>query len=540
MTVRETKRRVSPFVIIAACIGVWACAHDVQAEPEYGKMVRTMLDTLIEKGRDRYGQKDSPLFAANLSVETLECLQEPKLYYTTGPRILGGRVKRRSPGGSNLYFDQATFKAMELMSDVTGDPKYSQAVLDAIRFQLHHAVDSKGFPALGGHTYWDFYTDAIDWNKREYHEFWCWPMAWDLWWQADPNKAREYVDLIWEWHVVNKKTGETNRHSDKKSGLAFTFMVGNFISGWAEAAQRTADKKYKQYCEKIAAYHWAQRNPKTDLIPATGTPPAITAPWKRDDQTHFTTMVPTFAHRLITSGRQIGSDEMAKIGRALLDAYAKYGYDNEKGLFYCSLTLEGKPVQPHERRRKTLITGQRNLPIGYLATWKPYVGYQELPLVTAQVYAWAAESVDKKYLKTAQRWADVIEEAWEKRYTGYESWFKYKEALENDPEVLKAYREKDYPYAAPYGLFADHYGRVIQFALTMHRLTDQKKWREFAETVADTACAELWKGHIFVGHVEKNDLYENSDNVGILLHALLQLQHSLNPYPQKKMIPPFF
>jgi hypothetical protein len=34
--------------------------------------------------------------------------------------------------------------------------------------------------------------------------------------------------------------------------------------------------------------------------------------------------------------------------------------------------------------------------------------------------------------------------------------------------------------------------------------------------LADTACDELWKGTLFVGHVEK-DIYENRDDIGMLL-----------------------
>jgi hypothetical protein len=314
--------------------------------------------------------------------------------------------------------------------------------------------------------------------------------------------------------------------------MAFTFMVGNFLSGWAKAAEETGERKYKEYCEKLADYHWSRHHPKTNLIPGTGTP------GKRGDRNHLTTMVPIFAYHLIVSGKKVNSNKLVKIGRVLLDSYARYGYNEKKGLFYCSLTLEGKPVKPEAKRDP--VTGMENLPVGYLATWKPYVGFQELPLVTAQVYAWAAESLDEKaYRETAERWGRIIEKAWEERYAGHGSWREYKDMLSSDPGALAYYRNGGYAFEAPFGLFADHYGRVIQFALTMHRLTGEKKWRNFAKTVADAACTELWKGQIFVGHVEK-DIYENSDNVGMLLYAFLQLQESLDSSGGGKAMPLFF
>ena len=128
----------------------------------------------------------------------------------------------------------------------------------------------------------------------------------------------------------------------------------------------------------------------------------------------------------------------------------------------------------------------------------------------------------------ARKWGDVIRISWEKRYGGYDDWFSYRNALLNDRASMSKYKEEDYPYTAPYGLYADHYGRVVQFALTMHRLTGDSNWRDFAVTVADKAIDVLWKGKLFVGHPEKKDLYENCDNVGILLYSLVQLHVSLN------------
>ena len=57
--------------------------------------------------------------------------------------------------------------------------------------------------------------------------------------------------------------------------------------------------------------------------------------------------------------------------------------------------------------------------------------------------------------------------------------------------------------------------------------------------LADTACDELWKGTLFVGHVEK-DIYENSDNIGMLLYALLLLHQAFNPDANDIEIPVLF
>lgn len=514
------ERKIGRAVLSVAVIIL--CARGIVADDSrYLDYVKVSFDTLIAKGRDRYGEETSPLFAANLNVKTLECVQEPADSKVVHVRLR--RDRRRSPGGSNQYFDQATFRAMDVVSRITGEPIYRQEALKALKFNLNHAVDPQGLPALGGHTFWNFYTDKLDCNGHYDHEFWNWAMAWDLWWEADPDAAWDYAELMWEWHVCDKESGEVNRHSDKKAGWPFPFMAGNFIEGWAKAYDVSDDERFKQYAEKVGGYYWNIRNRKTDLVTAGGVEKGRGT---RKDANYFAMGGTTvLAYYLIKSGRMIDSQQLENMGRAYLDAYAKYGYDGSNKLFYCSLTLEGEPIKPDAARG--YVDGQTCVPSGYCATWQPYCGWYELPLPVAQIYAWASEEVDAKYLDTAKKWGDVIRISWDKRYGGYESWSRYREALDADRELVNKYKTIDYPYTAPYGLYADHYGRVIQFALSMYRLTDDKAWQDFARAVADDAVRVLWKGEMFVGHPGKSDLYENCDNVGMLLYSLVQLHVSL-------------
>ena len=504
----------------------------------YFTPVKTMLETLIEHGRDHYGLEHSPLFAAILTADTLECPENPPPHRTLPIRLDPGRPKRRAAGGSNLLYDQATLKCMDLMTQLTRDPKYRQAALDALRFQLNRAVDAKGFPAMGGHYNWNFYTDQID-ADGDYHELWYWPMAWRLWWAADAVKTRAYVDKIWEWHVVDKATGETNRHSDGQHGWSFTYCDGTLMSAWAFMATKSDDVKYRQWCARVAGYHWGRRNPDTGLSPGSGGQYGMKV--ARFDTRHFTTTNMPWARYLIEAGRRTDNAELVAMGRAILDGYAKCGYDPMTGLFYGQIALDGTPVKPDVERG--LVIGDDE-PVGYLTMWQPHIGWQELGLVTAQVYAWAAEEVDREaYFTTAERFGRIVWRAWRERYAGRQDWFAFRDALKPfaletykngvlhirhvpppdvDRALLNAYRKGGYVYQAPYGLFADDYGRTIQFALSMHRLTDDARWLDLAKEVADEAIEYLWRGRLFVGHVEKT-LYEASDLVGFLLHALLHL-----------------
>jgi len=467
------------------------------------------------------------------------------------------------------------------MTRRTGDPAYLKAAVDATEYLLNHTASrSTGMPTLGGHSYWHLYQDVLDYQGKEYgpdhpkdrynaysadnHEFWNWPLAWEIFWMADAKSATRYAQQIWQNHVCNKKTGETNRH-DRGWGLAFTFMVGNFLEAWSWAYKETGDQKFKDYCERVTDFYWTSpktRNKDTNLIVASG------RYGQRGDQQNATSMLPIFAYHVIETGRRVRSDQMVDRGKAILQGYAKYSYDKDKGAFYNSMSLDGKPNNPggarkvesevidqevlkkilqsddptafrtFKRRKEKFVLGTDVLPTGYQAVWKPYVGYHELPLVSAQVYGWAACEVDKKkYLPVALNWGKLIVKAWQNRYGDFDSWQKFKETLETDPAVMQQYRQGGYIYQAPFGLFADHYGRVIQFAISLYGVTGDKSWQDFAVEVADAACKELETEKIFVGHVEKRDLYENSDGVGILLYGLLQLQNSLEG---NKQLPLFF
>ena len=505
----------------------------------YLDKVRTTLDNLIDHGRDRYGTEHSPLFAAILHQDSLECPQTPPDYPTDPVRLDPGRYKnRRAPGGGDVYFDQATLKSMDLMTQLTGDPRYRKAALDALRFALNRAVDSKGFPAIGGHMYWDFYRDRLA-CQGEHHELWNWPLAWDLWWDADPGRMKAYARLMWDWHVVDKTTGEINRHSDRQRGYAFTYTSASIISQWAFVASRTELEPYRTWCAKVAGFHWSRRDPRTNLFDSLGGRRATTA--------CFTTMQATVARDWIVAGRHTKNDKLVQMGRAILDAYARYGYDRMTGLFYASLKLDGTPIKPNAERG--LVTGDQSIPVGYLAIWQPHVGWQEEPLAMAQAYAWAAEEVDREaYLPTAVRFGRVLLRAWHGRYAGCKDWIAFADLLKPlaveyhkvrgvlhsrqiktakaDPMAMGAYRRGGYAYQAAFGMFADHYGRLIQFALSMHRLTGEERWLLLAKEVADEAVRELWRARIFVGHVLKKH-YMNTDHVGILLRALLELDRAL-------------
>jgi hypothetical protein len=314
------------------------------------------------------------------------------------------------------------------------------------------------------------------------------------------------------------------------------------MSQWGFVSSQTQSEPYRGGSKKVADFHWSGRDTTTRLFDSSGHPNGL-----------FTTMQATVARDWIVVGRQTGDEELVRWGRTILDGYAKHGYDATTGRFYASLRLGGTPLDPHAERG--LVTGDQRQPVGCLAIWQPHAGWQEEPLAMAQAYAWAAENVDREaYLPTAKHFAQLLEEAWQRRYGRSKDWNGLRKLLaplpvefykangvlhsrpfrahDVDAKAMEEYRKGGYVYQAPFGLFADHYGRMIQFSLCLYRLTGNDKWLTLATEVASEAVDQLWRGKLFVGHPLKKH-YMNTDHIGLLLHALLQLDGALGGHNLK-------
>jgi hypothetical protein len=131
---------------------------------------RDFADLLIAFGRDDYGEKKSPLFAAQLNVTT--------------KRIPAGSAE--DPGVWNNHFEVAGYQpyCQNLLSDlglldllrtltcVTGDLKYDQARRDYLDYVLNHTRDPRsGYIPWGEHVGYDIVHEAIHVGDAKYwHE----------------------------------------------------------------------------------------------------------------------------------------------------------------------------------------------------------------------------------------------------------------------------------------------------------------------------------------------------------------------------------
>jgi len=98
---------------------------DANNSTKYLDAVREFADNVLKYSRDTYGPKHTPLFVDGLTIHTHEPV---KWMASNGDRWID----------SNLASQQNLFRTLDGLTKITGDPKYKQAAMDAIRHAFDH------------------------------------------------------------------------------------------------------------------------------------------------------------------------------------------------------------------------------------------------------------------------------------------------------------------------------------------------------------------------------------------------------------------
>ena len=129
-------------------------------------VVARCLDTLVERGADVYGPVHSAMLMSILDVDTLVSPQDP-VPYEAAVRTEGRPDHGRwSPGGSNLWHDMATLRAMYHLSRTKNRPEYALAadadLGSAFRLGVktrRSAPGREGLLIWGSHCYYHCFKD---------------------------------------------------------------------------------------------------------------------------------------------------------------------------------------------------------------------------------------------------------------------------------------------------------------------------------------------------------------------------------------------
>ncbi len=496
-------QRAIPFWVIYIFLFATTLCWSGEFSTRYGQVATECIKTLVQHGTDRYGPQSAPILVSILDSRTLDCPADPEPY---DEYFRVTRRERRNPAGANLLFDLPLLKTMMSMSKITSDDSYSTFVQNCVVYYLNHFVDDKGLFWWGWHRHVDVYTEEMTGHSGKHHEIHAiHAIDWELLWQIDRQAVTREIEAIWQWHVIDKTTGEINRHGNGKAGCDFSMSAGAVMEAFAFLYTKTNDPAWLERTHLIADYYWQHRHPETDLFPERPN-----AGQDRFDGSSFVTSITgSYCHSLFRVYEYTGQERFRDQANALLSAYANMGFDQQSGKFWGALQLDGTPIPGPRIYTENLDSAEGYAaaqPRGFLDLWEPYIAGYQYPIYTAQNYANAFRITGNElFLDRAKRFADWIERVPPGSPETEQSWY---QEYSNGP--------------GRQGTYAGKYGRTISFFLQLYALANEQRYFDSARTLADEAIEKLYANGLLKGHPAK-PYYEAVDGVGYLLYALIQL-----------------
>ncbi|NUB93588.1 pectate lyase [Haloterrigena sp. SYSU A121-1] len=164
--------------------------------------VRRHVDAALTAGRDRYGERETPLLADAIDPDAEEAVAYDARDVAADRRL------------SNVATQQEFLRTLVALSRTDGDERYRDAAVEIVDWFLEHLTDSRGLPYWGGHVAYDLEADALATNKDGPHELKFEYPFYDLFWEADPKATRRFVEAFWDAHVYDWAILDFNRHGD--------------------------------------------------------------------------------------------------------------------------------------------------------------------------------------------------------------------------------------------------------------------------------------------------------------------------------------
>lgn len=269
---------------------------DADAAPDFGAIALAYAEAMIEQGRDTYGPKHSPLFAAQMTRSDHRVPKDPHKVFPPMDQF-GLRYDDRAWGSANAHTAVGLYQLLYELTAETGERRYADAADAAIRYTFQHLRSPKtDLIAWGEELSWMLHYDKprlpgdgiMDGRRQgrpydnDLHEpgrAWP-PRLWDRAFELAPDGARAFAMGLWNHQVADQKTGAFSRHArysrhGPKAGPSFPRVGGWMILAWAKACQHVEDDpEFKatmvRAIETIADAYNGRRDPGTDALPAGG------------------------------------------------------------------------------------------------------------------------------------------------------------------------------------------------------------------------------------------------------------------------------
>ncbi|MHC4120869.1 MAG: hypothetical protein ACYSWO_25545 [Planctomycetota bacterium] len=167
---------------------------------KYLKAVRRFADTVVQEGRDTYGDEHTPLFVDGLHAESLK----PVIWKKDG----------QSWVLSNFASQQPLIRVLDGLSTLTADTSYRRAAADATGYVLGNLQSASGLLYWGGHLAWDLETERAVGQYAGAHEMKGHQPYYRFMWRVDRESTRKLMGAVWATHILDWSLLDYNRHAN--------------------------------------------------------------------------------------------------------------------------------------------------------------------------------------------------------------------------------------------------------------------------------------------------------------------------------------
>ncbi|MFC1766612.1 ankyrin repeat domain-containing protein, partial [Planctomycetota bacterium] len=175
---------------------------------KYLDAVRTFADNVLKYGRDTYGPKHTPLFVDGLNIHT----HEPVKWMSPKGNVLTA-TETEEWILSNFASQQTLLRTLDGLSNITGDPRYREAAIQATKYAFENLRHSNGLFYWGHYVAYDAQTDKVKYPPARWHILKIHYPYYELMWQVSQEDTREFVEAYWSAHVFDWSNLDFNRYA---------------------------------------------------------------------------------------------------------------------------------------------------------------------------------------------------------------------------------------------------------------------------------------------------------------------------------------
>jgi hypothetical protein len=495
-------------VILAVALCLPAGAAENTAADRFLHASQEYADTMVERGRDRWGLWHSPLFASVLDRGTLDLL-------TYRPPSPGAREHDRAGRsykylengapppmtGANVFHDEDFYRMLYSLSEVTGAREYAQAADDALRYFLTHAQHpDTGLLAWGEHMCWDLELDRSCSQSDRYgqtafdpvgdvlHEYGRDWVLWERCYDLAPEACLRFAHGVWNHQIADQETGNFSRHARWSyhgvyANSDYPRHAGFFIRTWADLYGESGDERLLHPIDVLLSRYERKREEDNGML-------------RFDDTEGGRRWAMTSLNLSLAVDCWAAAQKVPEPLASRLRAFAETEDDWYLSLPHFATLRWNERSEPAPAGLVTCIRTSTGKP--YEIVSQAYTGRTGAAMDNAAVQARYAQTKDPRFLELLVRAAD--------------------EAMDWTADADGAY---------PPVLLAS----ILSTYVTVYEATGEQKYLDKAVELGDMALELFFADNPLPPARSDMDHYESVTGAGTLGLALLDLHVALNDLP---------